>query len=331
MRRREFSTLFAGGIFAWPLTVLAQQTVELPIIGFLGTATADEYAHFMSGFHRGLSETGYVEDQNVALESRFAENHVDRLPALTADLINHRVAVIFVTGGAVPLFVASAATATIPIVFANGSDPDKFVERGLIGSLNKPGGNITGASFVSTFLDGKPLALLHQLVPQPAQVAVLIDPDDPDAETKRGQLLETAGRLGIKLQFTNAGVGRDFDAVFATIKRQGSGALFVVGSGLFTSRRQQLVALAARSALPASYSYREFTAVGGLMSYGSSLTDGFRQAGVYTGLILKGTRPGDLPIVQPTKFELVLNLKTAKALGLEVSPTLLALADEVIE
>jgi len=331
MRRREFVTLAAGATVAWPLTVLAQQTVKLPIIGFLGTATADEYAHFMPGFHRGLSETGYVESQNVALESRFAENHVDRLPALAADLINHRVAVIFATGGPVSLFAASAATATIPIVFANGTDPTKLVERGLLGSLNKPGGNITGASFVSTFLEGKRLALLHRLVPQTAQVAVLIDPDDPDAETKRGQLLETAGRFGIKLQFSDAGVGYDFDSVFATIKRQGSGALFVAGSGLFTSRREQLVALAARFALPASYSYREFTAVGGLMSYGSSLTDGFRQAGVYTGLILKGTRPGDLPIVQPTKYELVLNLKTAKALGLEVSPILLVLADEVIE
>ena len=331
MRRREFVTLAAGATVAWPLTVLAQQTVKLPIIGFLGTATADEYAHFMPGFHRGLSETGYVESQNVALESRFAENHVDRLPALAADLINHRVAVIFATGGPVSLFAASAATATIPIVFANGTDPTKLVERGLLGSLNKPGGNITGASFVSTFLEGKRLALLHRLVPQTAQVAVLIDPDDPDAETKRGQLLATAGRFGIKLQFSDAGVGYDFDSVFATIKRQGSGALFVAGSGLFTSRREQLVALAARFALPASYSYREFTASGGLMSYGSSLTDGFRQAGVYTGLILKGTRPGDLPIVQPTKYELVLNLKTAKALGLEVSPILLVLADEVIE
>ena len=255
MRRREFVTLAAGATVAWPLTVLAQQTVKLPIIGFLGTATADEYAHFMPGFHRGLSETGYVESQNVALESRFAENHVDRLPALAADLINHRVAVIFATGGPVSLFAASAATATIPIVFANGTDPTKLVERGLIGSLNRPGGNITGASFVSTFLEGKRLALLHQLVPQAAQVAVLVDPDDPDAETKREQLLETAGRFRIKLQFSDAGIGYDFDSVFATIKRQGSGALFVAGSGLFTSRREQLIALAARFALPASYQH----------------------------------------------------------------------------
>jgi putative ABC transport system substrate-binding protein len=197
--------------------------------------------------------------------------------------------------------------------------------------LNSPGGNVTGASFLSTALEGKRLALLHELVPQALLVAVLIDPDDPNAESQRRQLQETARRLRIQLQFSDAGVGHDFDAVFATIARQRVGALFVAVSGLFTSRRDQLVALAARFALPASYSYREFAVAGGLMSYGTSLTDGFRQAGVYAGLILKGTRPGDLPVVQPTKFELVLNLKTAKALGLEVPPTLVALADEVIE
>jgi putative tryptophan/tyrosine transport system substrate-binding protein len=333
MRRRDFikAMTVSAAWPTWSLAARAQQAGKRPIIGFLGTATADEYAHFMLGFHRGLSETGYVEGQNVALESRFAENHVDRLPALSAELIRRQVAVIFATGGATPLFAASAATATIPIVFANGTDPAKFVERGFISSLNRPGGNITGASFVSGTIEGKRLALLHQLVPQALQVAVLIDPDNPDAQTQRQQLLETADRLGINLQFSNTGVGDDFDEIFATIKRQGSGALYIAGSGLFTSRRDQLAALAARFALPTSYTAREFTASGGLMSYGSSLTDGFRQAGVYVGLILKGTKPGNLPIVQPTKFELVLNLKTAKALGLEVPPTLLALADEVIE
>jgi putative ABC transport system substrate-binding protein len=332
MRRREFITLIGGGAAtAWALAADSQQLAKLPAIGFLGTATADEYAHFMPGFHRGLSETSYVEGQNVVLESRFAENHVDRLPSLAADLIDRRVAVMFVTGGAAPLFAASAAASSVPIVFANGTDPIKFVERGLIGSLNKPGGNITGASFLSSAVEGKRLALLHQLIPQASEIAVLIDPDDTNVKTERDQLQETAARLGLKLQFSEAGVSDDFDAVFATIQRQRVGALFVAVSGLFTSRRDQLVMLAARSAVPASYSYREYVAAGGLMSYGSSLTDGFRQAGVYVGLILKGTKPSVLPIMQPTKFELVLNLKTAKTLGLEVPPTLLALADEVIE
>jgi putative tryptophan/tyrosine transport system substrate-binding protein len=331
MRRREFISLFGGVVTAWPLATRAQQASGAPTIGFLGTAAQDEYANFMPGLHRGLSETGYIVGQNVTMESRFAENRVDQLPALVAELISHQVAVIFATGGAAPLFAARAATARIPIVFANGSDPVKFVERGLIDSLSRPGGNITGASFLGTAVEGKRLALLHGLVPQASLVAVLIDPDDPNAETHRRQLEETARGLAVQLQFLDAGVGHDFDAVFETIIRQRVGAVFVSTSGLFTSRRDQLVALAARFAIPASYSYREFTAVGGLMSYGSSLTDGFYQAGVYTGLVLKGTKPGDLPVVQPTKFELVLNLKTAKVLGVEIPPTLLALADEVIE
>jgi putative tryptophan/tyrosine transport system substrate-binding protein len=330
MRRRNFITGLVSTTAAWPLAARAQPSA-MPVIGFLGTASADEYAHFMPGFHRGLSETGYIEGQNVALESRFAENHVDRLPALVAELIEHRVAVIFATGGPAPLFAARAATATIPIVFANATDPIKLIERGLIGSLNKPGGNVTGATFLSTTTEGKRLALLHELVPKASLVTVLIDPDFPDAETQRRQLQETAGKMDIQLQFSNVSVSQNFDAVFATIARQHAGAVFVAVSGLFTSRRDQLVGLAARFGLPASYSYREFTEAGGLMSYGSNLTDGFRQAGVYAGLILKGTRPGDLPVVQPTKFELVINLKTAKSLSLNIPPTLLALADEVIE
>jgi putative ABC transport system substrate-binding protein len=198
MRRREFIALVGGGaVTAWPVAAHTQQLSKLPTIGFLGTATDDEYAHFMPGFHLGLSETGYVEGQNVVLESLFAENHVDRLPKLAADLIERRVAIIFVTGGAAPLFAASAATSSIPIVFANGTDPIKFVERGLISSLNKPGGNITGASFMSTAVEGKRLALLHQLVPQASEIAVLIDPDDTNVKTTRNQLQETAARLGL--------------------------------------------------------------------------------------------------------------------------------------
>ena len=282
MRRRDFIKVIAGSVFAWPFAARAQPSA-MPVIGFLGTASADEYAHFMPGFHRGLSETGYIEGQNVALESRFAENHVDRLQALAAELIEHRVAVIF------------------------------------------------GATFLSTTTEGKRLALLHELAPQASLVTVLIDPDFPDAETQRRQLQETAGKMDIQLQFSDVSVSQNFDAVFATIARQHAGAVFVAVSGLFTSRRDQLVGLAARFGLPASYSYREFTEAGGLMSYGSNLTDGFRQAGLYAGLILKGTRPGDLPVVQPTKFELAINLKTAKSLSLKIPPTLLALADEVIE
>jgi putative ABC transport system substrate-binding protein len=329
MRRREFISLLGGA--AWPLAARAQQLGKVPTVGFLGTATAEEYAHFMPGFHRGLRETGYIEGQNVGLESRFADNHVDRLPALAAELLDRQVAVIFATGGPAPLLAARAATTTIPIVFANAMDPLELVERGLIRSLNSPGGNVTGASFLSAALEGKRLALLHELVPQALLVAIMIDPDFPTVESQRQQLKETARRLRIQLQFADAGVGHDFDAIFAAITRQRAGALFVAVSGLFTSRRDQLVTLAARFALPASYSYREFAVAGGLMSYGTSLTDGFHQAGVYVGLILKGTRPGDLPVMQPTKFEFVVNLKTAKALGLDVTPTLVALADEVIE
>jgi putative ABC transport system substrate-binding protein len=225
MRRRDFIKVVAGSASIWPFAAHAQQPSKLPTIGFLGTATAEEYSHFMPGFHRGLSETGYVEGQNVVLESRFAENHVDRLPRLAADLIDRRVAVMFVTGGAAPLFATGAATATTPIVFANGTDPIKFVERGLISSLNKPGGNITGASFLSGAIEGKRLALLYQLVSQASEIAVLIDPDEPNAQAQRGQLQETAVRLGLKLQFSEASVSDDFDPVFADIQRQRVGAL----------------------------------------------------------------------------------------------------------
>jgi putative tryptophan/tyrosine transport system substrate-binding protein len=327
MRRRDFIKVIAGSATSWPLAALAQQPA-LPAVGFLGTTTADDFADRIAAFREGLKEVGYVEGRNVVVEYRWPEGNYDRLAMLAADLVHRRVAVIAAVGGDPSPVAAKAATSTIPIVFSIGGDP---VRLGLVANLNRPGGNITGVSFLFSELGAKRLGLLHELLPKASVIGMLVNPTFADAETYISDTKEAALPLGLQIHAVKASTADDFDTAFAALAQQKTDALLLANDAFFLSERRKLIALAARYAIPAVYFFREFVVDGGLMSYSTSLTQAYRQVGIYTGKILNGAKPADLPVVLPTKFEFAINLKTAKTLGLTFPPGLLAIADEVIE
>ncbi len=327
MRRRKFISLIGGATAAWPLKGRAQQAAK-PVVGFLASLSSAYVAHFTPTFRAGLSETGYIDGQNVLIEFRSAEGQYDRLTALAAELVNRKVAVIVATGGTEPAKVAKAATATIPIVFISAADP---VRAGVVVSFNRPGGNITGVSLLGSALEAKRLELLHEMVPGASPIGVLLNPKYPDFDLELRELQDAANVINRKIIVARASTLTEVDAAFTMITQQGASALLVAQDAFFNSQRDHLVALAARFKLPAIYNQREQAEVGGLFSYGTSFSDGYRQAGVYAGKLLKGAKPSDLPVLQPTKYEFVINLGTAKTLGLVVPSSLLALADEVIE
>jgi len=326
MRRREFITLIGGATAAWPFAARAQQPA-MPVIGYLDGGSLGTSAHVIAAIRKGLSETGYVEGSNVAIEYRWAEGNYDRLPAMAAEVAHRQVAVI-VAMGTPAAFAAKAATSTVPIVFGGGIDP---VQAGLVASLNRPGGNVTGVTSMNAEIETKRLGLLHDLLPQATRFAVLVNPDNPLAEIDIKDAQATAATIGGQIEILTARTNREIDDAFASLVQQRADALLIGPDVFFTNRRVQLATLAVRHGVPAIYSFREFAEAGGLMSYGTSNTDRDRQVGVYAGRILKGDKPADLPIVRPTKFEFVINLQTARMLGLTVPAALLARADEVIE
>ena len=327
MRRREFIGLVGGVAATWPLAALAQQSA-LPVVAFVRDGSSEANARYMAAFRKGLNESGYVEGQNVSVEYHWLEGQYDRLPALLADLVHRQVAVIATLGNLTSV-AAKAATSATPIVFGVGDDP---VKLGLVTSLARPGGNATGTNFLVQETVAKRLRLLHELVPKAVRVAVLVNPSNPATTDATLQgTKEAAATLGLQLQILNANSIREIDAAFAALARERPDALFVGRDAFFVGRAVQLITLAAHNRIPAAYSLRVYAAVGGLMSYGTDIGDAFRQVGVYTGSVLKGAKPADLPVLQSTKFELVINLQTARVLGIEVPPGIISIADEVIE
>jgi len=327
VKRRTFITLLGGAVAAWPLAARAQQSA-MPVVGFLSRGTPDSRAGELAAFHQGLREAGYVEGQNVTIDYRWSGEQHDLLVALAADLVRRRVAVIATTGGTADAQAAKAATTSIPVVFTSGGDP---IRLGLVTSLSHPGGNVTGVTFFSNVLAAKRLTLLRDLMPSAATIAVLMNPTNANADIDLEELQAAARTLGLQLQLLRATSEREIDAAFAAMAQNPPGALFVAADAYLTSRRDQIVAHVARLRIPAIYPRREYVGAGGLISYAAQALDAFRLAGNYVGRILKGEKPGDLPVQQPTKIELAINLRTARVLGLDMPPALLAIADEVIE
>ena len=325
LKRREFVAILGGAMAAWPCAVRAQQS-GMPVLGFLSGRSSGEAASAVSAFHQGLGDLGYVEGRNVIIEYRWAEGRYDRLPVLAADLVALRVSLIAAVGGSE--VSAKSATATIPIVFTTGGDP---VELGLVASLNNPGANVTGVTFLASDLGSKRLGLLRQFAPNAKAIAMLMNPDYPSTEPEVRDVRAAARSLGVQINVVNASTSREIDAAFATLGRERPDALFVGGDPFLLGRREQIVPLATSHALPTIYPQREYVDAGGLMSYGTSVTAGYRQAGAYAGKVLAGAKPASLPVLQPTKFDLVINLNSAKTLGLTIPPGVLAIADDVIE
>ena len=327
MRRRDFIKVIAGSAVAWPFAARSQQPA-MPVIGFLSSRSPTKSATVVAAFRQGLQESGYFDGQNAKIEFRWADGHYDRLPILASELVTRQVALIAATGDVVSALAAKGATSTLPIVFVIGGDPVSF---NLVASFNRPGGNITGISLITNALGAKRLGLLHDLVPNATVTGLLVNPDNPNAEPVRKDVQEAADIIGQQICVVNAKNERDFEPAFAALVQQQVGGLVVASDPFLLSQREQLISLSARHKIPTIYEFREFATAGGLMSYGSNIADGYRQAGVYSGRILKGEKPADLPVVQSTKFEFVINLKTAKAFGLVIPPGLNSIADEVIE